>query len=167
MVCCILTQIASETKGTKTLFEMTILKGTKSHLAPFELNPESFSTLKKLLRITSWAMRFIQKSRNLYNQKGELTAQEIQQAKVVWIKYVQIENHEILNKMKSSLNIQFDKANVMRCHGRFATKEFQPIILPKNNPFMFLVIDQVHRSLMHAGVCHTLADTLSEFWIPQ
>ena len=69
--------------------------------------------------------------------------------------------------MKSSLNIQFDKANVMRCHGIFATKEFQPIILPKNHPSTFLVIDQVHRSLMHARVSQTLADTRSEFWIPQ
>ena len=37
----VLEKIASESKGTKTLFGMTILKRTKSHLTPLELNPES------------------------------------------------------------------------------------------------------------------------------
>ena len=42
-----------------------------------------------------------------------------------------------------------------------------PKLLPRRNYYTQLVILEVHRRFIHAGILHTLSQLRQEFWIPQ
>ena len=60
----------------------------------------------------------------------------------------------------------------LRCHGRFgnATGLNQspkcPKLLPKDEHYTKLVIEDYHRRVFHAGVSQTLAQLRLEYWVP-
>ena len=42
-----------------------------------------------------------------------------------------------------------------------------PILLPCHEHFTYLVIQEIHRRLVHAGVSHILSQVRQKYWIPQ
>ena len=92
-----LSKIESEVKGQETLHEMSCVAEKEEEVVaqlPFGLEIESFSSLTSVLRITAWALRFINKTRKKTSCKGFLTAEEIKEAELLWCKRVQsIEFH--------------------------------------------------------------------------
>ncbi|GFY63015.1 uncharacterized protein TNIN_434881 [Trichonephila inaurata madagascariensis] len=54
------------------------------------INLSKFSSLQKLLRVTSWVLRFVHNIRNRFNKRSdELTTEEIDGAETFWIQLVQ------------------------------------------------------------------------------
>ena len=63
---------------------------------PFEIDPTKY-TFTKLLRITAYANRFIrntnEKARSQHQEETGITAEEINEAALLWIKYVKRKLH--------------------------------------------------------------------------
>lgn len=58
-------------------------------ITPFNISEVKYSSLKKLLRITDYTRRFIDKVRKKMNESENLPFQELMDAKVMWIKNLQ------------------------------------------------------------------------------
>lgn len=135
----------------------------------------------QLLRYTSWYRRFFSFLKNKNNvQCGQLTARELNAAKLRWISCTQSEHFSIemeairrktngKNRL-SKLHPFIDKNNFLRVGGRLsfaetAFDEKHPFIMPHNNHFVKLIILHKHEVCLHAGNQLTLAETRKSFWI--
>lgn len=140
------------------------------------------STLAKLLWNTARVVKFCTlRKLNLPNKIGLPTAQDLRNALRCWTRYIQclefkdeIERckagDELLVKSKLlKLRPFVDEHGILRVGGRISKSELpfkskHPIILPKNNYFTKLVIEEAHRHTLHGGP--TLMSTfLSGYWI--
>ena len=180
-----LEMIESETKGSKAFYETSNLAGeninegkvqskdkSASFVTPFRMDEKKYSSLLRLLRITAWLLRFVQKARKQKTQTGELKAIETKEAKILWIKSIQktyfpeafnSTNRTVSKKdYKNQLGIQHHEDGLLHCHGRMIHAELPPdavypILLPKRSHFTSLLIKEYHQKLFHSGVSHTLA----------
>lgn len=142
---------------------------------------EKYSTLNKLIRVTSWCFRFINKSKNS-NVSGNLTPEELEKSLLFWVKEVQKtsfrEEIQILLTGKSisksssiyRLTPFIDGHGLLRITGRLQFSvlnwdEKHPMILPKDDPFTKLIIDAHHRRVLHGGTQLTLSSIRRRFWI--
>ena len=55
---------------------------------PFEIDEERYSSFKNLLRVTAYVNRFINYIKNKRKINNELTANKINRAEMIWIKYI-------------------------------------------------------------------------------
>ncbi|KAL9958393.1 hypothetical protein ACROYT_G035399 [Oculina patagonica] len=183
-----LQKMAKQPAGPQIMYETSSLNGIDrpkeqpdKPFSPFGLSENTYSSLTRLLRVTAWCWRFIHKLQKKSTEKGELKAEEINQAKTMWERHVQnssfaseikaIKNNT-RNNLKSQLGLKVDENGILRCHDRLIRENlpestFYPKLLPKNHAFTSLVINSFHEKLMHAGVSHTLSAIRREFWIPQ
>ena len=67
-----------------------------------------------------------------------------------------------LNKTtaKNRLNLKLDEDGIIRCYGRMTNtnlpqETITPILLPRKEKFIELMIEEYHERLLHAGVSHT------------
>ena len=60
--------------------------------SPFNIKIESISGYSKLLRITSWCLRFIHNLKKVKPIKGVLTVEELNTSEEMWIKFTQKKN---------------------------------------------------------------------------
>ena len=108
---------------------------------------------------------------------GPLTVKELQKARLVWDLYIQYKYYpDILrgskNNLRNQLNLQQDDTGLLRCHGRYenATSLNQamkcPKLLPKDEHYTRLVVEDCHKRVFHAGVSQALAQLRLEYWIP-
>ena len=183
-------QTTKQYSGTRIMHGTSTLAGIPSEssgmsfdkpVAHFGIIESNYSSLTKLLRVSAWVLRFIRKLHKKNTTKGQLTSEEISQAKVMWEKYVQKSaftpeinavKENSRNNLKNQLGLQLDENGVLRCHGRLICKNLPeytvfPKLLPRNHLFTSLVIKSFHGKLMHAGVSHILTAIKREFWIPQ
>ena len=148
------------------------------------------SCLRKLLRVTAYALRFVSKlklrvqngrrSRRIRNMSNsaefiELTYAKLHDAKMEWIRNEQrsiIADKRRLNELQCNLGLIRDESGVLRVKGRldnsdlpFETK--QPIFLEKDSHFTYLVIRDCHRKVKHLKVRSTLTELRSSYWVPQ
>ena len=144
------------------------------------MDEKKYSSLLRLLRITAWLLRFVQKARKQKTQTGELKAIEIKEAKTLWIKFIQktyfpeafnSTNGTVSKKdYKSPLGIQVHEDGLLHCHGRMIHAELPPdavypISLPKRSHFTSLLIKEYHQKLFHSSVSHSLAQLRNEYLI--
>ena len=175
--------VESEIRGPKVLY------GT-SQLAAQDLEPnvtlelipdiqsdvkaEDYSSLNHLLRVTAWVLRFIKNLRGRKVKENNLITRELQTAKNFWEKRSQGEKFDAVikenkrNQLKEQLGLKLDKEGLIRCHGRMIHAELSedavnPKLLPKDHHFTWLVIQDVHEKLYHAGVSHTLAQLRKQY----
>ena len=108
----------------------------------------------------------------------ELTAKEIDEAEMLWIKYLQrkhyMTNMNQLNKEQkhSQLNPVIYPDGIIRLNGRYKNSDLPdemklPILVPRNEHFTQLLIANIHERNYHAGVSHILAQLRKKYWIPQ
>ena len=122
------------------------------------------SSLDKLLRITSYLLRFIfnlrtkQKNSNDY-RSGDLSTEQIVISKEHWVKYEQlfIANSDKYDRVKSSLRLYYDKKGILRLNTRISNvenfnfeKKFR-ILLRSDSHFTQLVIHKVHEKHLNCG----------------
>ena len=147
-------------------------------ISPFEIDEKRQSTLKKLLRVTAYANRFIKCMKTRQRLSKELTAKEIDEAEMLWIKYLQRKHYMTdmnqLNKEQkhSQLNPVIYPDEIIRLNGRYKNSDLPdetkfPILVPRNEHFTQLLIANIHERNCHAGVSHTLAQLRKKYWIPQ
>lgn len=147
------------------------------------INPllTKYSSLIKLLRITAYISRWLIRNRD-QRTKQVVTAHEIVQAKLIWIRHVQqtefAKEMECLREKKSlpirspllSLNPFLDENGILRVRGRLRNSLLPhnakyPAILPAGGYFTTLIIRQAHFKALHGGLQLTLNIIREEFWI--
>ena len=166
----------------KVLYEATMVsEATKAENipTPFGISGNRFSSFTKLLRVTAYVNRFIMKLKKVNNLNGPITAEEMDAAKVKWIKYLQrkhfleIKQGNVTLKkdiVNNQLNPKMDKDGIIRCYGRLVHADLpeetiNPILLPKRERFVQLLIENLHKGMLHVGVNHTLSELRKLYWI--
>ena len=143
-----------------------------------------FSKYGRLLRTVAWIRRFVRNSRVKEEERidSPLTGLEMQNAEKWLIFHVQEASfaEEITSSKRHGTVKDSNLANLnpfmcptsgfLRVGGRIhksllPEEEKHPIILPSNNPVVKLLIDDVHRRELHAGVEHTLSVLRQKFWL--
>ena len=147
---------------------------------------DRFSSMDKLLKCTGYVLRVLDKLRSLRTKSklqfaGNLTAQEIRNAKHQWIHSVQSsaflhERSYLLKKRQKSgplvkqLKLFIDDDGLIRKGGRLENAHLDydckyPILLPGKHPFTRLVIKRAHADVMHQGRQATLLRIRRTYWV--
>ncbi|XP_051165295.1 uncharacterized protein LOC127284056 [Leptopilina boulardi] len=170
--------------GLETTEESRIV----SHLINNNLEPDwqsqlmsHYSSWAHLLRVTAHILRAIQAFKRQILFSNQVTATEINNAALFWVKYIQENSfaHEIQclkegKPIPSSSRIQkfspfLEDNGILRLGGRLRqskllTYQNPPAILP-NHPISFLILTQLHKNLLHGGVQLTLYIARTQYWI--
>ena len=140
---------------------------------------EKYSSLNRLLLVTSFVLRFIKRCRK--SQGLSLIGDEKEEALNKWIIQVQRDyyNDEMCslkstgakkNSLTRQLNLFIDKEGILRCKGRLSNLDVDaeaknPIILHQASWFTKLVVLQAHQNVFHGRVRATLAEVRQKYWI--
>ena len=135
---------------------------------------ERHGTLRKLLRVTAWVLRFVQNSKpRCAKRKGRLTREELINAENEWVKAAQqdLKRQKNFPNLESVLGLE-TVGGVLRCFGRLEHSDLEvesqkPIILPKDHAYTTKTIEERHERVLHGGVRETLAELRSKFWVPK
>ena len=147
---------------------------------------ERYSSLNKLLAVTSRVIRFLTncKSGEKDRKFGPLAIQELSTAMTLWIKAVQGQafSREIQQLSRKDtklslplirqLRLYLDDNAVLRCRGRLESAPLDDqskfaVLLPKNEHFTSLVALAAHVQVLQSGVRETLAQLREKYWIPR
>lgn len=143
------------------------------------------SSLSRATRILAWVYRFILTSSKKINHENKpyLTLNELNQAKIKFIKQVQCKEfnreltdlkqktHKVSGKSKlNMLNPFMDENEVLRVGGRLKHAHISsdmkhPIIIPNNSRLSELIIDQCHELTYHGGARLTLSFMRQKYWL--
>ena len=156
-----------------------------------------FSSLRKLLKVSVFVLRFIRQFRNKISEKqlgSDLprsdqstdrrpdppTIEELNEVKRLWFIHVQTDNFP--NEQKSvgtrkqtclsrQLKLFLDNG-VLRKGGRLANADItdeckHPVLLPQNSHFTDILIWDTHRNTLHSGVANTTNTLKQSYFIPQ
>lgn len=148
------------------------------------IDVKRYSTMRRLLKVTGYVLRFKQGMTKKLKEKMSLvlSAEEINKAEELWIKCLQNESFTeevsyLKSTRKSSIPIlvqQFeiflDERGILRCQGRIQNSSLNqegktPILLPSNDYVTALNIEDIHNRVMHSGVSTTLTAIRERFWI--
>lgn len=141
----------------------------------------NYSSYWKLLRITGWILRFQTNIMKRDRMSGELTAYELTESRIYWIRTVQHQSFpadfEALSKntplpanSKIARFNPFLDNGIIRLGGRLqfadlSCNQRHPILLDGQHHFTRLLIRQTHIRLHHLGVRIVLSELRTEFWI--
>ena len=136
------------------------------------IQPDKFSSLNKLIRVTALVLKFIKRIKRSTETHPDISAQEMNASKTLWLKEVQtkFEEKEKSSSIWEQLGVFKDKAGVLRCKGRIQNSSVAysvkfPILLPRKQHFTRLVIMQSYETVHHNGVRETLTEIRAQFWI--
>lgn len=171
-----------------TVFE---IRKTQANLATPKGHPElwdlvdRYSSLVKLLRVTTWCFRAAQRFRrrdHCTTHETPLTPAELDRARLFWVKLTQEAyfESEIRHLLKNSplsrssplmrLVSHVDNAGPLRVGGRIRNSAYphdekHPLIIPRESALTILIIDQAHRAALHGGTQVTLSTIRRRYWI--
>ena len=136
---------------------------------------ERFGSLRKLLRVTAYVLRFINNARRRSNRTGgELTASEICKAERTWILSVQQEmkSEEGFERKYNQFSMFKDEHDIIRCRSRLKNAEVDegaktPIVLKHDHWISKLIIRDCHERVYHNGVSETVALVKTKYFIPR
>jgi len=191
--------------GSDIIYETTnVVKEqiSQASLSVCTIDEEKYSSLRKLLRVTLFCLKFIRKG--CWNRCSEtlkakilkkhpivravdkledvgICSNDIKYSKLIWTYVIQQRKfsdvsqdiqRKLKNGLQKQLGLKLDEFGIMRCYGRFLNAEMSegakyPMLLPRREHYVNLVIQEVHERLIHAGVSHTLSSLRQEYWIPQ
>ena len=157
------------------------------------IEPDRYSSWRKLIRITAIVFRAIQKFSSFKKESAskqsepwnELSSKEIQEAEYFWYQKVQSEVYKeemkLLSKQKQiqktskilKLDPFYDSSDcVLRVGGRLHHSDLpeevkHQVILPHGHPIVEMTILQVHRDSAYIGPLTTLAILRQTIWLTQ
>ena len=75
------------------------------------IDPTRYNTFTKLIRVTAWCLRFLEKCKGNKDLDEEITTEELNRAKVIWLRHLQskVKREHTYEKMVESLGVQEDK----------------------------------------------------------
>ena len=133
-----------------------------------------FNDFMRLLRITAYVRRFIHNCKKPLKRRVDvLSAQEIREAQLLWVKSVQGEMVQDgkFEQISRNLMCYKDDDGVIRCKGRLEKAVDQtcrfPILLPRRHQLSKLIVIDSHAHTLHGGVHDTMSCVRQRFWIPQ
>ncbi|MEM7299092.1 MAG: reverse transcriptase domain-containing protein, partial [Bacteroidota bacterium] len=171
---------SSESKKSNNFSSETCLNVTETHTerrVSNVIDNRRFSSLKKLINVTAYVIRFISNVKNRIQRKdittdGEITSNEYVNALQLWVADEQqnVERSSNFSKVKASLNLFKDTNGIFRLRGRFANSDLTydekyPVLLDSSSQFTKLIVLHAHQTVMHHGVETTLANIRKDFWI--
>ena len=140
-----------------------------------------YSTLNKLLDVTSYVLRFLQIIRKKPAPTGRPTIDERRESQCLWVQNTQNiayqkEINNITSKLKTrlplvrQLRLFLDARGFLRCGGRLhnaplSDQAKHPYLLPPNNPFTALIVYEAHAKQLHSGTASTVTALRQNFWI--
>ena len=138
------------------------------------LNINKYSNFKKLVRITSWVLRFV----NNIKKKSEvcLTHLKANELKIAEEHLIKSNQKNLLNEKNISkynyLNLTIDQKDLIRRTGRLSLAPLpyetrSPILLDSYHPLTKLIILNIHERNKRIGYKHTLTEFRQRFWIVQ
>jgi hypothetical protein len=141
---------------------------------PYNIDIERYSSYTRLIRVTALVMKFIKKLQKQSTSDVFLTSTDLKDAENVWIKHVQTIHYSADSKKMKDLQKQLglcrDDDGILHCIGRLENSLLsegarQPILLPSKEKFTQLLIEKVHKEILHSGVSQTLTRIRQRFWI--
>ena len=140
---------------------------------------DKFSEVNKLLRVTSYVVRFIRNlKRKLHGEKLLLnkyvTIEELRNSKNLWLRENQ--RHLIsecdFDNLKKVLCLKKSENGLYRSMKCIINSDLPyntraPIILSRKHRFTELIVWNCHMTVMHMGVRQTLTELRANFWITQ
>ena len=152
------------------------------------INPNTQSSLVRLLNVTSYVHRFIELLKfkagisTVTPKTGPITAEETTMAETEWIKAIQLQvygdtlsNLRLRNKrygpLVQQLDLFLDTEGIVRCGGRLHNAQISyaakfPALLPKDHHVTTLIIRDEHYRLKHAGTQALVTSIRQRYWIP-
>ena len=131
-----------------------------------------YSSYYKIWRIFAWIFRFFNNTRRRGNVKiSYLTVEELKAAEIRLLKLVQSQAFTGLNdKNIRHLDPIVDDSGLIRLKSRITLRDDEydfifPIILPRNNHLVRLIIIRLHEDFNHAGVEISLTHVRQKFWV--
>ncbi|EFN65032.1 hypothetical protein EAG_00552, partial [Camponotus floridanus] len=143
-----------------------------------------YSSLTRLLRVTCWCLRAIRifKKQSENSITGPITIQELEGAKLHWVKITQqsyfedelskISTGQSLPRSNSLLRLTpfLDPSGLLRVGGRLQSSQLSesakhPLILPKKSALTSLIIADAHLKTLHGGTQVTVTFLRNEYWI--
>ncbi|XP_045188261.1 uncharacterized protein LOC123546137 [Mercenaria mercenaria] len=142
-----------------------------------------FSTLKRLLRVTAYVLRFIRNCRTVSRSRnsGSITLQELENAEMLLIRQCQQNSYsEEISNLQSGksrlpvvrqLRLYLDSDGYIRCGGRIHNAPLDentrfPILLPAKHHLIKLIIFDAHEKQLHSGTSATICHLRQKYWIP-
>ena len=126
------------------------------------VNIEAYSTVRRLVSVTAWFLRFIKNIRSKSSDRiflEYLTKDERCNAMNIWTKINQNElrKNEKFDEINCSLNLVEDKNGLLRARGRIqrsnlSEKERNPVMLERSHKLTELIVLDCHVRVMHNGV---------------
>ncbi|KAL0853130.1 hypothetical protein ABMA27_012894 [Loxostege sticticalis] len=141
-----------------------------------------YSEFNKLQRVIALLLRFKHNCQNPNNKLvGSISPQELNSSKLSIIRHVQSvafskeidllrKGHSITSHM-SSLHPFLDSNSILRVGGRLqnatnlAYDKKYPVILPKSNNIVYMLIKKEHLRLLHAGAKLVLGSLSQNYWL--
>ncbi|XP_070537448.1 uncharacterized protein [Ptychodera flava] len=148
------------------------------------IDANRYSSLRKLLHVTAYVLKFTSKLRGSKTPMGNpnISVQDIRDAEALWITGIQAEMYvnEIATLRKTrtmreplvrQLRLFIDRDGILRLGGRLHNAPISeetkfPILLPRNHAFTRLVIQQAHIRVLHSGMQATVTNIRQRYWIP-
>ena len=74
----------------------------------------------------------------------------------------------LINKIVKQLDLKVDNNGLLRCGGRLENAVLSelarfPILLPKCEHFTYLLVEKVHKKMLHCGVSQTLSEVKQQY----
>ncbi len=138
------------------------------------MNIKKFSSWRRLIRVTAYVRRFIQRCRKQKDEESpnerSLSPQELQESELFWIKEAQKSLADRVTKGEfKSLTPFRDEGDILRVGGRVSKADVSydtkhPVLLPSSHWISLLIVRQAHQ-FGHNGVAATTAKTRRKYWI--
>ena len=164
--------LQSELRKAEVIKE-TVCLGTEVANIENVIDPKRYSTLSKLLSVTSICLKFVDiKCRGKKDVDKEVSAEDMSRAKEIWIRHLQklVTQEPKYEKTAESLGIKADSDGYLRCMGRLGRGKIpfdskHPLILPSGHWVTTLIIRSCHEKVYHDKVKETLSELRSSFWV--
>ena len=142
---------------------------------------EDYSSLKRLLRVTAYVLKFVRLLRRSQSPNSQqcgqatylLSAEDIKAALMYWVRVSQsaLPQMEKFQQWSKQFGLFKDSCGIWRC-GRLGNSELppaakNPMLLDKNHYLTNLIVKECHERVMHGGVKATLTELRSRYWIVQ
>ena len=124
-----------------------------------------FNSLKKLVRVTGYVLKFIAILKKTHRASKELSPEDLEAALVYWVKISQksLFQEKEFNMWSHQFRLFQDNLGLWRCEGRLANSDVltlskHPIFLNRSHHIATLVVCDCHEQTMHGGVKSTLTE---------
>jgi hypothetical protein len=159
-----------DTIGVAMSSDIKVVTEDNSILNFEDINLENISKFSKLLRVTCILMQ-IAKTKSFKNVTRNITAEDLVNAELEWIRVLQREITNDWRRNYQRLGPEMNEQGIIVVGKRLTEwmkntwNRTEIVLLPNKGRFVWLYIQSVHEH-DHAGIDVTLAKVRRKFWIP-